>query len=269
MQWLIATLVYTGAFPELIQSFELLLGYATIHFSNVQDARQQASAPQLPTNQPHSFIPTVNEYHSTSQQTMAEINPGMQPTVFGQQATQDGAADSGMNLMRETSGTQSPGSHSPRRANTKSRPAPDVHDGFTKDGPRSYRCNQCGRVVNRITNMRAHVLTHDPSRPRFRCSHCDDFFTRQADLRRHERSVHPCGSAPLYACPACGARMKRKDSLNKHMNVCGALHGPDPVSSPPVADAPAGEEPPQAHLSAVAPGADATTATATLPSPRL
>ncbi|KAJ1566220.1 hypothetical protein HK405_010705, partial [Cladochytrium tenue] len=123
---------------------------------------------------------------------------------------------------------------------------------FSREGRKGYRCDMCDKVVVRMTNMRAHILTHDPSRPRFRCSRCDDFFTRPADLRRHERSVHCCGSAPLYACPACGARMKRKDSLHKHMNVCGALHGPDPRSSPPVADTPAGKEPLQTPAASVA-----------------
>ncbi|KAJ1552068.1 hypothetical protein HK405_012800, partial [Cladochytrium tenue] len=85
-----------------------------------------------------------------------------------------------------------------------------------------YCCNQCDKVMERLYNMRAHILTHNPGRPRYPCGHCDNDFTRPADQRRHEHNVHNNGAAG-HICPSCSKRQKRKDSWLKHMRGCTSV----------------------------------------------
>ncbi|KAJ1564350.1 hypothetical protein HK405_015116, partial [Cladochytrium tenue] len=230
------------------------LGNADMNFLGVQD-HIQPSALQLTINQPLTFMPAVDApYLSMSSQSaaMAIINPGMQPEGFGEQGNPDGAGDYGINVTHELAvqnlGTQSPDSHSPRteRANTNNRPAPDGHDGFTMDGQGSYRCNQCDRVIGLMTNMRAHIRTHNPARRLFPCPVCNTTFTRPADRTRHELNCHATPRAANSArltCNFCGARLKRRDTLLRHSRGCV----PTQI--------------------AVALGADAAAAAATLPEP--
>ncbi|KAJ1566643.1 hypothetical protein HK405_008991 [Cladochytrium tenue] len=144
-----------------------------------------------------------------------EATPSIQQADFGQQANPDGAGDSGINLTRELAvqipGTQSLGSHSAQRANTNTRPAP-AGGTFTKLG-------RCRKNIKRLDNMRAHIQTPQPARPRIQCRLCTKFFTRPADKGRHERCVHAVVPA-VFLCHGCGAMLNRKDSLLRHIRGC-------------------------------------------------
>ncbi|KAJ1566313.1 hypothetical protein HK405_010300, partial [Cladochytrium tenue] len=129
---------------------------------------------------------------------MTVLNSDMQLTDFGQQANPDGATGE---LAVQNPGTQSPDSHSPRRANTNTQPAPGGDDGFTTDGPGRYHCNQCGKVMVRKTNMCAHILTHDPARPLFRCS----VTTAAGAPQMRGISIPPTPPSVTVEQPPCGA----------------------------------------------------------------
>ncbi|ORZ04932.1 hypothetical protein BCR42DRAFT_304722, partial [Absidia repens] len=54
---------------------------------------------------------------------------------------------------------------------------------------REYQCPHCPRKSNRSNNMKEHILTHDPNRPKnFSCTICPKRFARKHDLKRHHQS---------------------------------------------------------------------------------
>ncbi|KAL0950797.1 hypothetical protein HGRIS_007563 [Hohenbuehelia grisea] len=67
-------------------------------------------------------------------------------------------------------------------------------DGSAKGDPRrKYRCNVCQRSFARAFNLKTHMNTHDPNRPKpFVCPHrsCGRSFSRKHDLGRHLISIH-------------------------------------------------------------------------------
>lgn len=63
------------------------------------------------------------------------------------------------------------------------------------NGPRIHRCPHCSHTSNRANNMKEHILTHDPHRPKnFACPKCGKLFARKHDMKRHARSPHPLWS---------------------------------------------------------------------------
>lgn len=61
------------------------------------------------------------------------------------------------------------------------------------DGRRKYQCPSCPRAFARAYNLKTHMATHDPHRPKpFSCPHkaCGRSFSRKHDLGRHLVSIH-------------------------------------------------------------------------------
>lgn len=61
------------------------------------------------------------------------------------------------------------------------------------DPRRKYRCSQCPRAFARAYNLKTHMATHDPNRPKPHvCPHpsCSRSFSRKHDLGRHLVSIH-------------------------------------------------------------------------------
>ncbi|KAI9312647.1 hypothetical protein BX666DRAFT_1825464, partial [Dichotomocladium elegans] len=55
--------------------------------------------------------------------------------------------------------------------------------------PRLHRCLYCPHTSNRANNMKEHILTHDPNRPKkFACPLCGKRFARKHDMKRHAKS---------------------------------------------------------------------------------
>ncbi|KAI8140352.1 hypothetical protein BJV82DRAFT_623601 [Fennellomyces sp. T-0311] len=65
-----------------------------------------------------------------------------------------------------------------------------------------HNCPHCSHTSNRANNMREHILTHDPNRPKnFLCDLCPKRFARKHDMKRHRRT-HERRKKPRY--PASG-----------------------------------------------------------------
>ncbi|BEI90260.1 uncharacterized protein CcaverHIS019_0303300 [Cutaneotrichosporon cavernicola] len=69
--------------------------------------------------------------------------------------------------------------------------------GKTPDDPRKrHKCNVCGRGFARAFNLKSHMHTHDPGRPKpHQCPHsmCKRSFSRLHDLERHRQGIHSDG----------------------------------------------------------------------------
>ena len=57
--------------------------------------------------------------------------------------------------------------------------------------PKIHQCPHCPHTSNRANNMKEHILTHNPNRPKkFPCPKCGKRFARKHDMRRHSKSPH-------------------------------------------------------------------------------
>lgn len=83
----------------------------------------------------------------------------------------------------------------------------DEQDG-PADARRKYKCPTCPRAFARAFNLKTHLATHDPNRPKPHvCPHkaCGRSFSRKHDLGRHLVSIHrdeqgiPTGSVTVAA----------------------------------------------------------------------
>ncbi|ORX60532.1 hypothetical protein DM01DRAFT_1332680 [Hesseltinella vesiculosa] len=58
-----------------------------------------------------------------------------------------------------------------------------------KKSKKVHRCPQCNHTSNRANNMKEHIMTHDPNRPKlFACNSCHKRFARKHDMKRHTKS---------------------------------------------------------------------------------
>lgn len=72
-------------------------------------------------------------------------------------------------------------------------PTRHTQNESVEDPRRKYPCNQCPRAFARAYNLKTHMATHDPLRPKpFTCHHagCGRSFSRKHDLGRHLVSIH-------------------------------------------------------------------------------
>ncbi|KAL5534607.1 hypothetical protein ACEPAG_1070 [Sanghuangporus baumii] len=101
-----------------------------------------------------------------------------------------------------------------------------------EDPRKKYQCNQCSRAFARAYNLKTHMATHDPLRPKpFVCSHvgCGRSFSRKHDLGRHLVSIHRDESAASGSMYDYGSdsgssngepRIGVKDGMHR-CDVCG------------------------------------------------
>ncbi|KAL1918984.1 uncharacterized protein VTP21DRAFT_2365 [Calcarisporiella thermophila] len=103
-------------------------------------------------------------------------------------------------------------------ANLPSNLSPDYNSRRSRAASTSgVRCPMpnCGKTFTRFHNLRAHMRTHEATRP-FSCPMCPRAFTRKHDLQRHVR-VHT-GDKP-YTCPSCKKSFSRTDAMKRHFKV--------------------------------------------------
>ncbi|KAJ7572483.1 hypothetical protein C8J56DRAFT_1141098 [Mycena floridula] len=88
------------------------------------------------------------------------------------------------------------------------------------NNPTKYKCDHpgCTDGFPRRDHLTTHKRTHDPDKPKLKCSHkgCEKIsFARKEDLTRHMRSHDP-GAKERYACTHCDFTSSRKDKLKEH-----------------------------------------------------
>ncbi|ORX40372.1 hypothetical protein BCR36DRAFT_416928 [Piromyces finnis] len=74
-------------------------------------------------------------------------------------------------------------------------------------------CECCGKIFNKASRLRDHMLTHVKTRA-FQCETCHLPFKRKNDMIRHMR-IHT-GYKP-YKCKKCGKGFTRSDALSRHI----------------------------------------------------
>ncbi|CAO3594304.1 unnamed protein product [Absidia cylindrospora] len=64
-----------------------------------------------------------------------------------------------------------------------------VVGSIKKKTKKVHHCPHCNHTSNRANNMKEHILTHDPHRPKlFACNTCQKSFARKHDMKRHAKS---------------------------------------------------------------------------------
>ncbi|KAI8907740.1 hypothetical protein DFJ77DRAFT_513841 [Powellomyces hirtus] len=94
----------------------------------------------------------------------------------------------------------------------------ETRDEVTGKVKKLFRCAYpgCGKVCNRLYNLKSHVLVHSNTRP-FQCEHCSMSFARRHDLQRHLRSTHQ--KEKSFICDRCGLSFTRADAYRRHLIV--------------------------------------------------
>ncbi|KAJ3083026.1 hypothetical protein HK102_001322 [Quaeritorhiza haematococci] len=84
------------------------------------------------------------------------------------------------------------------------------------NGAKIFTCTfpACGRVFNRLQNLKSHWRCHSGARP-YGCEECGAKFRRLPDLYRHRRSLHSAGKP--HSCHRCGKKFARADALRRHL----------------------------------------------------
>lgn len=106
------------------------------------------------------------------------------------------------------------------RADTTSNSTPSSQSSSATVSSQRYQCAVCRRAFGSRHAHRRHIIqVHEES---LRCSvpGCQqDPFAASADLRRHQRDLHPdMYPSPIYQCsiPRCLKQFRRKDNCRRH-----------------------------------------------------
>ncbi|EIN13643.1 hypothetical protein PUNSTDRAFT_117360 [Punctularia strigosozonata HHB-11173 SS5] len=85
----------------------------------------------------------------------------------------------------------------------------EAREEMHSDDPRKkYKCPSCPRAFARAYNLKTHMATHDPNRPKpHMCPHksCGRSFSRKHDLGRHLVSIHREDSSSVYSNGSTGS----------------------------------------------------------------
>ena len=79
-----------------------------------------------------------------------------------------------------------------------------------------YCCNTCQKRFGRKDHLKQHEKTHG-ERMTHNCGDCDAKFYSKQKLKFHVASQHSANSE-AWPCSLCGTKLKRKDTLARHMS---------------------------------------------------
>ena len=83
-----------------------------------------------------------------------------------------------------------------------------VHSGKKPE----YPCNECGKVYNRLHNLRFHQREHIKGKKMYKCAFCPKQYTSKQSVREHERKHR---GEPVL-CPQCGKSFASMKILRQH-----------------------------------------------------
>ncbi|XP_063542701.1 PR domain zinc finger protein 5-like [Cydia strobilella] len=92
----------------------------------------------------------------------------------------------------------------------------NFHSGIPKQ---TFPCPQCGKVLQKKANLKAHMSVIHAGITNYRCHICDKYLCTNTALRRH-LDMHKNIKLPKnHACTICGRKFQTNSSLQFHMNT--------------------------------------------------
>ena len=88
------------------------------------------------------------------------------------------------------------------------------HRDDRQDEPKSKACSQCDKTFLTSSELKNHMLYHQPNRA-FTCQSCPMAFVERRHLDRHVRRVH--SGVRHYSCRGCAKAFFEKYELNYHL----------------------------------------------------
>ena len=76
-------------------------------------------------------------------------------------------------------------------------------------------CDDCGKKLPSKSKLIMHQRTHTGEKP-FKCEHCECYFSRKSNIKRHINAVHYCIKDFSYT--ECDARFSEKADLKRHID---------------------------------------------------
>ena len=81
---------------------------------------------------------------------------------------------------------------------------------------KAYKCNECGKVVRALSNIKRHIKTVHENVREHQCEYCEKAFPLEQTLMHHTLAVHISGST--FQCTKCEKSFSYWNSLRRHMN---------------------------------------------------
>jgi hypothetical protein len=93
-----------------------------------------------------------------------------------------------------------------------SEPQSQPNSPVKPNSSKTFRCEHCSKVFNRLYNLKSHLITHDRTTP-FSCNTCKRAFARKSDAKRHMRTH---SGEKNWICKGCQTPFARRDMLSSH-----------------------------------------------------
>ena len=89
-------------------------------------------------------------------------------------------------------------------------------DHAFKNHPKSFKCDTCGKVLDKEQNFKSHIESvHEGKKP-YKCDICGKVFHEEQNQEIHIESVHE-GKKP-YECDICGKVLDEEHNFKSHID---------------------------------------------------